>query len=111
MPSSHVAVKSSTSTTSYITTHLYSGDLRELVERIKSEIPENKDICVFGGGDIITQFIDQDLMDELGLSIIPIILGDGVPFFKRIKDWKKLELVECKHYKSGIVILHYRFKK
>jgi dihydrofolate reductase len=93
------------------TTHLYSGDLEELIGKIKSEIPEDKDICVYGGGDIITQFIDQDLMDEIGLSIIPVILGDGIPFFKKIKDWKKLELTECKHYKSGIVILYYKFKK
>jgi dihydrofolate reductase len=93
------------------TIHLYSGDLGELVERIKAEIPEDKDICVFGGGDLITQLIDQDLLDEIGLSIIPVMLGDGVPFFKRINQWKKLELVECKHYKSGIVILYYRIKK
>jgi dihydrofolate reductase len=85
----------------------YSGDLRMLVERAKRET--NKDICLFGGADLVTQFIELDLLDELGISIIPVLLGDGVPFFGRFNEWKRLTLFECKEYKSGIVLLNYRF--
>jgi dihydrofolate reductase len=84
----------------------YAGDLRALVQKVKAET--DKDICLFGGGDLITQFIELDLLDELGLSIVPVILGGGVPFFNKISEWKRLKLVECKAYKSGIVALYYR---
>ncbi|MHB1133355.1 MAG: dihydrofolate reductase family protein [Chloroflexota bacterium] len=85
----------------------YAGDLRELVRRIKSET--EKDICLWGGGNLVTQFVDLDLVDELGVSIIPVLLGDGVPFFGRIAKRKKLRLIECKQFPSGIVLLNYAF--
>ncbi|MCO4275863.1 dihydrofolate reductase family protein [Pseudarthrobacter sp. HLT3-5] len=89
-------------------THLYSGDLRDLVARIKSAIPEEKDICVFGGGQLITEFIELGLLDELGVAVVPVILGGGVPFFGRISEWKKLALRECRSFPSGIVLLDYQ---
>lgn len=89
-------------------TELFSGDLNELVARIKASIPDDKDICVFGGGQLVTQFIELGLLDELGLAVVPVILGDGVPFFGRISRWQKLELKECRSYPSGIALLNYR---
>lgn len=85
--------------------HLYSGDLRELVERIKKET--DKDIFLFGGADLVTQFIDLDLVDELGIAVVPVLLGDGVRFFGRLDSWKRLTLVECRRFGSGIVALDY----
>lgn len=91
-------------------TELFSGDLRELVTRIKESIPQDKDICLFGGGELVTEFVELGLIDELGLSIIPVVLGGGVPFFGRVSQWTTLELLECRHYPSGIVLLNYRLK-
>jgi dihydrofolate reductase len=85
---------------------LFAGDLHALVEKIKRET--DKDICVFGGADLVTQFINQGLLDELTISIIPILLGEGIPFFGRINEWKRLALTESKQYNSGIVLLTYR---
>jgi dihydrofolate reductase len=92
-------------------TQLFSGDLGDLVARIKSSIPDNKDICVFGGGLLVTEFIELGLLDELGVSIIPVVLGGGVPFFRSISRWKELELIECRPFPSGIVLLNYRMKQ
>lgn len=106
------------STPTYVVTHqpsigkasksvsFYSGDLRTLVQKCKDET--GKDICLFGGADLITQFIELDLLDELGISIVPVLLGSGVPFFGKISEWKRLRLADCKPYKSGIVVLNYR---
>ena len=89
-------------------THLYDGDLRKLAEKVKSET--DKDIYIWGGGNLITQFIDLDLLDELNMAVIPVLLGDGVPLFGKISSSKKLELSESKKFeKSGIVILKYKF--
>ena len=37
-------------------------------------------------------------------------MGGGVPFFGRVSQWTKLELMGCRHYPSGIVLLNYRLK-
>jgi len=91
-------------------TELFSGDLRDLVARIKGTIAVEKDICLFGGGELVTEFVELGLIDELGISVIPVILGGGVPFFGRVGQWTKLELMECRHYPSGIVLLNYRLR-
>jgi dihydrofolate reductase len=83
----------------------YAGDLRALVAKVKETT--DKDICLFGGGDLLTQFVNLDLMDEVGISIIPILLGEGIPFFGWFREWKRLKLLECKSYPSGIVLLNY----
>jgi dihydrofolate reductase len=90
-------------------TKLYSGDLAELVSTIKAET--DKDVCVFGGGNLVTQFLDLGLIDEIGISIIPVVLGEGVRFFGSTAGWKRLELAECKQFPSGIVLLNYRVKQ
>jgi dihydrofolate reductase len=87
-------------------TEIYSGDLKELAKKIKSET--DKDIYIWGGGNVITQFIELDLLDELNMAVIPVLLGDGVSLFGTISDLKKLRLIECKKLeKSGIVLLKY----
>jgi dihydrofolate reductase len=91
-------------------THLYSGDLTELVKKIKAET--DKDIWLFGGGDLTTQFINLNLVDELGIAIVPVLIGGDVPFFGNVVEDKNLILVESKTYeKSGMVSLTYGFKK
>lgn len=91
-------------------TYLYSGDLTELVKKIKAET--EKDIWLFGGGDLTTQFINLNLVDELGIAIIPVLIGGDVPFFGNVVEHKNLILLESKTYeKSGMVALTYGSKK
>ena len=91
-------------------TYLYSGDLTELVKKIKAET--EKDIWLFGGGDLTTQMINLNLVDELGLAIVPVLIGGDVPFFDNVVEQKNLILLESKTYeKSGMVSLTYGFKK
>ena len=87
-------------------THFYDGDLRELAEKVKAET--DKDIYIWGGGSVITQFIDLDLLDELNLAMIPVLLGDGAPLFGNLSGLKKLRLIVCEKFeKSGIALLKY----
>jgi len=91
-------------------TYLYSGDLTDLVKKIKAET--EKDIWLFGGGDLTTQFINLNLVDELGIAIVPVLIGGDVPFFDNVVEQKNLILLESKTYeKSGMVALTYGFKK
>ena len=51
--------------------------------------------------------MNLNLVDEFRLAVFPIILGDGNPLFKEIKQRVKLKLLEVKSGKSGVVELNY----
>jgi dihydrofolate reductase len=86
----------------------YTGDLGRLMDTVRAEIDPGKDICVFGGGQLVTQLLELGLIDELGVAVIPVVLGSGVPFFGTMASSTKLELMECRPFPSGIVLLNYR---
>ena len=88
---------------------IYSGDLNKLVnERLK---PNYGNVWLVGGAMLVKDFIRLNLADEIRQSIIPIILGDGIPFFDRIGQEQALHLKDVTPYKNGIVELHYEIKK
>lgn len=87
----------------------YAGDLTQLIATVRAEIDPGKDICVFGGGRLVTDLLELGLVDELTVSLIPVVLGGGgVPFFGAMRSSTRLELVQCRPFPSGIVILDYR---
>lgn len=88
---------------------IYSGDLQTLVhERLKAKY---NNVWVVGGAMLAKEFIGLNLADEIRLSILPIILGDGTPFFDNLKQEQALHLKEVKGYKSGMVELCYEIRK
>jgi dihydrofolate reductase len=88
---------------------LVSGDVAKEVQTIKNQ--KGKDLWLFGGADLISQFINEKLVDELWLSIHPIVLGAGKPLFQNISDRKNLELIDHKIYETGLVSLFYKLKQ
>lgn len=60
------------------------------------------------GGAVIRQFLDADLVDDLTISIVPVVLGDGLPLFAPGGRERALSLVESREYPSGLVRLRYR---
>lgn len=87
----------------------HSGDLTQFVnERLK---PRYKNIWMVGGSALAKDFIQQKLIDEIRLSILPIILGDGLPFFNHIAQEQALNLKDAKAYKNGMVELCYEVIK
>lgn len=87
-------------------TQLISGDLVAETKRIKN-LP-GKDIWLFGGAQLTTLFIREKLVDELWLSVHPILLGGGKPLFQHLDGRVRLELLESKTYETGLVSLRYR---
>ena len=87
----------------------YSGDLNRLVnERLK---PNYKNVWLVGGAALVKDFIRLKLAEEIRLSILPIILGDGILFFDHIEQEHALHLKDVTAYKSGMVELWYEIKK
>ena len=86
----------------------YSGDLNKLVnERLK---PNYKNVWLVGGAILIKDFIRLKLADQIRLSILPIILGDGILFFDHIGQEQALHLKDVTAYKSGMVELCYEIR-
>ncbi len=65
-----------------------------------------RDIFLVGGGEIIRELLDAGLIDEMMVFVHPIILGGGVPLFRRGKE-KALEARGAKMFGSGLVMLRY----
>lgn len=87
----------------------YTGDITELVQRLKSE--NGKNIYCDGGAEIINELLKNDLIDEFIISVIPILLGNGTRLFKDGRPEQTLEFVRAKTFDTGLTQLHYRRKK
>ena len=91
------------------TVHSYSGDLALLVnEQLK---PTFRSIWIVGGGDVAGECLRLGLADEVRYSIAPILIGDGVPFFRGLGKDVALHLLEVKAYESGMVALRYGVRR
>lgn len=84
-------------------------NISEEINKLKKE--SGKNIWLYGGASLITDFINQGLVDEYRLSVHPVILGGGKPLFIDIKQRLGLELVDNKRFSSGVVQLIYSSKK
>lgn len=88
---------------------LWSGDLAELVnDRLK---PRFRSIWVVGGGQVTGECLRRGLADDVRYSIMPVVIGDGIPFFDGLDKDVALHLAEVKGYESGMVALRYEVRK
>lgn len=83
----------------------YSGDLKELVNAELA--PRFKNIWLVGGAMLCQRFLALDLVDEIRLTIAPVLLGDGLRLFGDLPAEKKWDLKNSTAYKNGFVELHY----
>jgi dihydrofolate reductase len=86
-------------------TETLTGDIASAVKKIRSN--QEKDIWLAGGGQIVTYFLDNELIDRMIISIIPIILGNGIQLFPNKPKETNWILVESKAYSTGVAILTY----
>jgi len=83
------------------TVQFYSGDLAQFVNgRLR---PVFRTIWFVGGGPVSGECLRLGLADEIRYSILPILIGDGIPFFEKLGRDIALHLAEVKAYKSGMV--------
>jgi dihydrofolate reductase len=90
------------------TVEFYSGDLAQLVnDRLR---PRFRTIWFVGGGAVSGECLRLGLADEVRYSILPILIGDGIPFFDKLDKDIALHLAEARAYKSGMVELRYEVR-
>lgn len=91
-----------------VNTVLFNEDVKEGVETLKRQ--DGKDIWLVGGGGLIGTFLELELIDEMTLTLIPTMLGEGIRLFPEINKETNFQLVESTAFENGIVNLVYRKK-
>lgn len=76
----------------------------ELIRSLKQQ--DGKDIWICGGADIVQQLMREDVIDRFHISVIPVILGEGIRLFGTMEKDVKLRLVKEESY-NGISELIY----
>lgn len=99
-----VIVLSSTLTSVCKQAELFNGDITQLIKNL--QIDGTKHIYVDGGATI-SQFLEMGLVDQLIISIIPVVLGSGIPLFSKINNDKWCRLLSSQAFSNGLVQLKY----
>ena len=76
------------------------------VRRLREQ--PGKDIWLMGGGGIIASFLDEQVIDEFVISVVPVFIGEGIPLIAPRHRHVALELLSTARFDDGVVQLHYR---
>lgn len=83
----------------------YSGDLRTLVDERLA--PRFKNIWLVGGAMLCQRFLALRLVNDIRLTIAPVLLGDGLRLFNGLPEEQRWSLKDVTAYKNGFVELCY----
>lgn len=83
----------------------YGEDLTTLIRELKDE--KGLNIFVDGGSQVINSLLKEHMIDRMIISIIPVLLGDGIPLFRTGFPLQNLRLIQSKNFPSGLVQLEY----
>ncbi len=81
-------------------------DVDSEIAKLKQE--EGKNMLLWGGASLAQYFIAKGLVDEVRLTIVPVLLGAGKKLFPDDGERRKLELVSAKQLNSGAVVVRLR---
>jgi dihydrofolate reductase len=86
---------------------ILSGSLEEVLNNIHSQGFEN---LYIDGGKVIQSFLSEDLIDNLIITRIPIVLGEGIPLFGALREPLRFVHVDTTVYDNALVKSHYARK-
>ena len=86
-----------------------AGDVAERHQEMLAAA-DGKDLWVIGGGDLASQYVGAGLLDTVILTVVPVILGAGLPLFAKPLP-KPLKLTEAHPFDSGMARLAYEVQK
>lgn len=84
---------------------LVNGELKEIVEQLNQKGLNN---LYIDGGATIQGFLQQDLIDEMIITTIPVLLGGGAPLFGDLNTQQAFKLVKSETFAGAINQVHYQ---
>jgi dihydrofolate reductase len=85
---------------------IVNGDVRDLYERMLASAG-GRNLWVVGGGNVASQFADQSLLDEVVVTVVPVVLATGKPLFDRRLPGGPMQLMGARAFDNGMVELRY----
>jgi dihydrofolate reductase len=70
-----------------------------------------RDLWVVGGGNVASQFADAGLLDEVLVTVVPVVLGAGKPLFDRRLPGGPMQLMGTRTFATGMVELRYEIRR
>jgi dihydrofolate reductase len=89
---------------------IVGGDIGDLFEEMSASAGE-RDLWIVGGGNVASQFADRGLLDEVWVTVVPVVLGTGKPLFERRLDGGPMRLQRAIPRASGMVELRFRVSR
>ena len=86
------------------------GSVRDLFDEMAGSAA-GQNLWVVGGGNVASQFADEGLLDELHLTVVPVVLGAGKPLFDRPLPGGPLQLTGTRAFETGMVELRYEIRR
>ena len=89
------------------------------IEFVSESIPDfvgklravrGKNIWMMGGAGIIASFLDEGVIDEFSIHVIPVMIGEGIPLVAPRHRNIPLELIAARSFPDGVVHLHYNVR-
>jgi dihydrofolate reductase len=85
---------------------LVQGNIAEEVSRLKQQ--SGRDMVIFGSATLASFLLQENLIDEYRVILQPVLLGEGTPLFKDIRETTNLKLNSARKFGSGVVLLSYQ---
>lgn len=105
----HKVVLSSTlNAATFTNTTVIGNDYASAIRKLKQE--KTGEILLFGSPTTAHALLAENLIDECWLFINPVLLGDGIPVFKGIKERQPLKLLKTHVFSSGVVCLQHELQ-
>lgn len=89
-------------------TAFFNGSLQSLEQLLKEQGVKNS--WLVGGGELVASYLNEHLVEQVVVSVHPVLLGHGVPLFPTEIPRQRLELLNAEAYDSGLVQLKYKVK-
>lgn len=90
-------------------TTIINDNFLEEITQLKQQ--DGADILLFGSPRATHSLIQENLIDGYWLFVNPVILGDGIPLFKNVKEGMKLKLLTTRQFACGVTELSYLIDK
>lgn len=82
-----------------------NDNIADVVNKLKNQT--GNDLWLYGGAQLITTFMNLDLVDRYLLAVHPVILGGGKPLFTNLQHRAKLKLNNVETWKTGVMLVDY----